>query len=106
MSITLAEFSKDAQQLGWALAAVGILLVSMALLMGIRKRRRKAGGKVTARETLERYEAKGQVRDDLERVMVEVEEMAKRVAAQLDAKTIAVERLMREADVPAGGGDG
>ncbi len=94
----IVALSPELENLGWGLAAIGITLVTLSLVMGIRKKRRKMGGRVTARENLERYKAKSEVRDDLQRVMVEVEEMAKRVAAQLDAKTIAVEKLLREAD--------
>lgn len=91
-------FSGGTQQVGWAILTVGVLLVTAALVMGIRKRKRRAGGRITARENLERFKARTEVRDDLGRVMVEVEEMANRVSAQLDAKTIMIERMIDAAD--------
>jgi len=93
----MLAISPELQNIGWALAAIGVTLVTLSLVMGIRKKRRKMSGRVTARETLDRYKAKSEVRDDLERVMVEVEEMARRVSAQLDAKTVAIEKLLRDA---------
>lgn len=94
----ILALSPELESIGWGLAAVGITLVTLSMVLGIRKKRKKMSGQVTARENLERYKAKGEVRDDLERVMVEVEEMARRVASQLDAKSVAVERLLRDAD--------
>jgi len=94
----IVAISPELQNIGWALAAIGVTLVTLSLVMGIRKKRRKMSGRVTARENLERYKAKAEVRDDLERVMVEVEEMARRVSAQLDAKTVAIEKLLRDAE--------
>ncbi|NBC10330.1 MAG: hypothetical protein GVY24_01160 [Planctomycetes bacterium] len=94
----IAAVSPELQNIGWALAAIGVTLVTLSMVMGIRKKRRKMSGRVTARENLERYKAKAEVRDDLERVMVEVEEMARRVSAQLDAKTVAIEKLLRDAE--------
>ncbi len=88
----------EMEKYGWGFAISGILLVSLSLLLRLRKKMRAGNQRVTARENLERYKAKTEVRDDLSRVMVEVEQMARRVAAQLDAKTIAVEKLLAEAD--------
>ena len=56
------------------------------------------GGGGGAREQLERARQKQAMRGDLDQVMVEIEQLAKRFGAQLDAKTIALERLIRQAD--------
>lgn len=77
---------------------LGLVMVTTSLLIGIRRKRRAAGSRVTAREQLERYKEKAAVRDDLQSVMVEVEQLAKRLSAQLDARAIAVERLIDEAE--------
>jgi hypothetical protein len=78
--------------------ALGIMLVITSLMMGIRKRRRRAGQTLSPREQVERLKQQGGMRHDLESLMVEIEQLAKRLGAQLDAKTVQLERLLDEAD--------
>jgi hypothetical protein len=78
--------------------ALGIMLVITSLMMGIRKRRRRAGLTLSPREQVERLKQQGGMRHDLESLMVEIEQLAKRLGAQLDAKTVQLERLLDEAD--------
>lgn len=81
------------------LLVIGILFICAWLLMRLRKRSLKGPGFPTARENLERYRQKDAVRDDLERIMVDIEQLAKRLGAQLDAKAMQVEKLIDDADL-------
>ncbi len=78
---------------------IGVALILMWFVMSMRKRAAKAGSRVTAREQLERLKQREGMRDDLGRLMVEIEEMAKRLASQLDAKAIRLEKLLDETDI-------
>ncbi|MEM9414024.1 MAG: hypothetical protein AAGA29_00925 [Planctomycetota bacterium] len=77
---------------------LGVVLIIMALFSLGRARKKQAGSNVTAREHLERVKQKQRVRDDMQGLMVEIEQMAKRLGAQLDAKTVHIEKAIREAD--------
>ena len=81
----------------WLLPA-GLVLITMALLTGVLRRRRQMANRGTAREQLERLKQESGMRGDLETLMVEIEQLAKRFGAQLDAKTVQLEKLLREAD--------
>lgn len=80
------------------LLVLGIVLVTTSLLMRARKRRRTQPASLTPSETTERYRQQRGLRGDLESLMVEIEQMAKRLGAQLDAKSVRIERLLHEAD--------
>ena len=82
----------------WVLLA-GLLLIILALLMTLRKKRRTISGpNLTAREHLGRLKEEQGLRSDLESLMVDIEQLAKRLGSQLDAKVIQVEKLVAEAD--------
>lgn len=81
-----------------AVFIAGVLMVTLALFSWGRSRKKTGGPTVTAREHLERVKHKQAVRDDMQDLMVEIEQMAKRLGAQLDAKTIHIEKATREAD--------
>lgn len=76
----------------------GVLLITMSMMMGIRKKRRRSHMQGTAREQVEELKHKKAMRGDLEQLMVEIEQLAKRFGAQLDAKTVQMEQLLDEAD--------
>lgn len=80
------------------LPLLGILLILASMWMAMRKRRARQGTQVTAREQLERMKQEKAVRGDLEHLMVELEQLTKRFAAQLDAKSAQLEKLLDEAD--------
>lgn len=80
------------------LPAVGLALIVMGLMMTLRARRRRESTRLTAREELERMRQRDGVRGDLEQLMVEIEQLAKRMSAQLDAKSVELESLLRRAD--------
>jgi len=82
-----------------ALLIVGVVFISAWLLMRSRKRHMRGPGHTTARETLERYRQQDGLRNDLESLMVDIEQLAKRMGAQLDAKAIKIERLIGDADL-------
>ena len=78
---------------------LGILLILISLMMSMKKRRNKSASRVTAHEHLDRLKNKHAVKNDLETLMVEIEELGKRLSHQIDAKTIALERLLDEAEL-------
>lgn len=80
------------------LLIVGIMFIIAAMFSLGRSRRKSASGNLTARDALERAKQKQEVRNDLESLMVDLEQMARRLSAQLDAKTMQVEKANREAD--------
>jgi hypothetical protein len=92
---TLAQF--DAQTL---LPTAAMLCIITGLLIAYRKRRRRQLTEpcLTPQEQLERNRQLRGVQGDLESLMVQIEQFSKRLAAQLDAKTIAVETLLKQAD--------
>lgn len=82
------------------LPVLGILLIILALFMGIRQKRKNIQQHDgTAQEHFNRLRQDQGVRHDLESLMVEIEAMAKQLGGQLDAKSIRIEKLMREADI-------
>lgn len=81
--------------------AAGILMITMALMSWYKKRRRREATHpvLSPTEQLERNKQLRGVRGDLETLMVEIEQFSKRLAAHLDAKTIAIELLLKQADL-------
>ena len=77
---------------------LGVLFITAWLILRIRKRGVRGMGQPTAREHLERYKTRDAVRGDLEGLMVDIEELARRLGAQLDAKSRELERRIAEAD--------
>ena len=87
------------------LLILGLLLVTASLMMKLAKRRRggsSAEGSyrsdITASERLEKIRQEQGLRRDLDSLMVEIEEMAKRLSHQLDAKAQRLEQLIDDAD--------
>lgn len=79
---------------------VGLTLITTGLMMRLRKKkmRQKHDRPMTPDEHVEKVrQAKG-VRADLEDIMVDIEQMAKRLGAQLDNKAARVEALIDQAD--------
>jgi len=91
-------------QAGWTgtfvnmLPVIGIVLIIASLWLGIRKRRKRAKTEPTAREQLERMKQQQGMRDDLQSLMVEIEQLSKRLSSQLDSKTLHLEKLLSEAE--------
>ena len=94
----LAQSATKDLLVNMVLPAAGVVLVLLSLVMMFRKRRQRDTQRVTPREQLQRLRERQAVKDDLERIMVEVEELSRRFGAQLDQKTIQLERLIAEAD--------
>ena len=82
-----------------ALFIAGVILITAWLFMRMRKRRIDGPGHPTAREQLERYRQHDGVKNDLEGLMVDIEQLAKRLGAQLDAKAMRLEKLIDDADL-------
>ena len=83
---------------------LGLMLVTASLMMKLAKRRRggssseQSDQRVTGAERLEKLRQEQGVRRDLDSLMVEIEEMAKRISHQLDAKAVRLEQLIEDAD--------
>ncbi|MAE66077.1 MAG: hypothetical protein CMJ18_17540 [Phycisphaeraceae bacterium] len=67
-------------------------------MMRLRKRARRRAGEPSAHEKVERMRQMRGMRGDLEDLMVEIDQLARRFGAQLDAKGLQLERLIEEAD--------
>ncbi len=76
----------------------GLVLLTAWLMMRIIKRRRSAAGSLTPAEQVERLRQARGMRGDMEDLMVEIEQMAKRLGAQLDNKSAQLDKLIRDAD--------
>lgn len=76
----------------------GILLILLWMMMRWRSRRRDIANYQSPIERAERYQQERGMRQDLESLMVEIEQLARRFSTQLDAKSMQLEKLMREAD--------
>ncbi len=83
---------------GILIAGILFILLAVFSLGRSRKKNPPSGPSLTAREQIERVRQRQGVRDDLQGLMVEIEQMAKRLGAQLDAKTVHMEKTLREAD--------
>jgi len=77
---------------------LGISLITLWLLMRYRSRRRQPQPRITPHEQLEQMKQARGMRGDLEHLMVEIEQLAKRFSAQLDAKSIQLQQLLGQAD--------
>ncbi len=75
-----------------------VLLMTTALLAKLRKRRRAGANRPTTLEQIEQDRQLRGVRGDLEQLMVQVEQLAREFGAKLDAKTLALEKVIREAE--------
>ncbi|MEX2213324.1 MAG: hypothetical protein WD768_04310 [Phycisphaeraceae bacterium] len=82
------------------LPAAGVMLIVMAMFSMLRKRRKNeaANPQLAPQEQLERNKQLRGMRGDLEELMVEIEQFAKRLGAQLDAKAIQLETLLKQAE--------
>lgn len=77
----------------------GLLLIVMYFMSRIAKRKRTGGVSIlSSHEQLERLRQARGMRGDLEQLMVEIEQMAKRMSAHLDAKSMYLQRLLDMAD--------
>jgi len=88
-------------QLTDLLLPVGLIFMTIWMMMRLARRRRQGNtGAIapTPTEHLERVRQQKGVRHDLEELMVDIEQFAKRVGAQLDAKSMRLEHLIEEAD--------
>jgi len=82
----------------YAIPALGVLLIIMSMMMGIRKKHKRSQEQGTSRDRVDDLKQRHKLRGDLEQLMIEVEQLAKRFGAQLDAKTMHMEQLISEAD--------
>jgi len=93
MPLTLAE-----GQLQYVFIAAGVVLVGWALLSAYRKTKDSSPTQLDPHERIERMKQMGGMRNDLQSMMVELEELTRRFSAQLDNKANRLERLLDQAD--------
>lgn len=75
----------------------GVALATLLIIVNMRKRGGR-GVRLSPREKIEQTKQTHAMRGDLRQMMVELEELTRRFSAQLDAKSIKIEKLMEEAD--------
>lgn len=80
------------------LAGALLLTTSLLRIIHVRRRRSRQAGRLMPEELLERNRQMRGMQGDLEQLMTEVEQLARRFSAQLDAKSRRLERLTAEAD--------
>ncbi len=86
---------------GPQIALIAVIAGATALMLISNVRRRKEGGpspRAYAREQLARLKEEKVVHDDLADVMMQLQNVAREINAQLDAKFIRLERSIRDAD--------
>ena len=88
-------------QLSDTLMIAGIALMAFMLLLNLRKRLKADANKLKPREQIEQTRQHQGMRDDLNQMMIELEALARRFGAQLDAKAIELEQLIDEAETAA-----
>ncbi len=87
------------QGLGTSLLMGGAAMIAVWLMMRGRLRRdHQAAHAATPAERIAQIKQTHGVRDDLTRMMVELEEMARHVSSQLDVRQAELERLIHEAE--------
>ncbi len=96
MMSTLAQLT----EVGEWLMVVAIILMTATFLVVLRKRlkRQRHEPQLNAHEKLERIKQTHGMKDDMRTMMVELEELTRRFSAQLDAKSVRLEKLIEEAD--------
>ena len=91
--------SQSERMLPELLMAAGVALLIVFVVLNVRRRFAARGGeRLTSQEKLERIKQTHGMRDDLRDMMVELEDLTRRFGAQLDAKTVRLEKLLQEAD--------
>ncbi len=93
-----AESSNNSLTLGTYLLVAALLMITFSLMSRLRKRRLKRAAEPAQLENIERMRQLRGMRGDLEDLMVEIEQLAKRLGAQLDAKSVQIEQLLAEAE--------
>lgn len=100
----VSVFAITGEEVAPYILILGLMLVTASLITKLAKRRRggsspeQSDPRVTGAERLEKLRQEQGVRRDLDSLMVEIEEMAKRISHQLDAKALRLEQLIEDAD--------
>ncbi len=79
-------------------AAALIMIITGMMLSGRKKRRNTNLKNLSGQEMIEKNRQLHGVKSDLDELMVEIQQLAKRLGSQLDNKTIHLEKLLQEAD--------
>ena len=80
------------------LMAAGVALALVVIMRSLRLRLKRGAEHLTPQERIERIKQKSGMEGDLRQMMVELEDLTRRFSAQLDAKSMRLERLLEEAD--------
>ena len=97
--MTALLLSQTERMLPELLMAAGVVMLIVFVVLNIRRRAASRGGaRLSPHEKLERIKQTHGMRGDLRDMMVELEDLTRRFSAQLDAKTVRLEKLLSEAD--------
>jgi hypothetical protein len=97
--LAVTHLAADVPMHQQVLLVFGVGLIGFWFVMKMNRRKAQSGEAVlTPEEQIERLRQSKGMQGDLETLMVEIEDLAKRVGKQLDAKSAEVERLLAEAD--------
>ncbi len=86
---------------GGQLALIAIIVIAITLMLIAQSRRRSESGpspRVYAREQLARLKEEKVVHDEITEIMSHLQQLAREINAQLDAKFVRLERCVRDAD--------
>lgn len=83
---------------GGMLLAAGVGVMLIWSIASLRKRMRRTAAAPSPRERMDALKQRQRDRDSIESVMVDAEELARRLAAHLDNKAARIERLLEDAD--------
>ncbi|MFA7237897.1 MAG: hypothetical protein WC058_13620 [Phycisphaeraceae bacterium] len=90
--------SSDMMMIAGVVLITLVLVVNMRKRFGKRRRRAQADESLTPHEKIERIKQTAGMKDDLRSMMVELEDLTRRFGSQLDSRAIKIEKLLREAD--------
>lgn len=95
----LAQDLSDPSQIGVYLVVAAIVIFSFVMLVSVRRKiARRQSDRLTPYERIEKIRQVDGVRDDMRNMMVELNDLTRRFGAQLDAKSMRLEKLLDEAE--------
>jgi hypothetical protein len=97
--MNLLTLASDSTLFGTMLMAVAVLMLGIMVWVHTRMQsRRREGEKLSPQEKVARAQQAAGMNNEMRRMMVELEELTRHFGSQLDAKSIRLEKLIREAD--------
>lgn len=83
---------------GMLLAAGALVLVTYSLILVRRAQARRQNRESTPREVFDRYREEREIRASLDELMIQLEELSRRITAQVDTRFAKLEAVIRDAD--------